>query len=119
MSINLRYKDSVFSSLFGNPVLLRELYCALAGVDLPPDVPVIINTLQNVLFLGPINDISFKIGEKLVVLIEHQSTINPNMALRLLLYIAKMYEKTVSDRNLYGSKLIKLYESIIKPYFNR
>jgi hypothetical protein len=36
-----------------------------------------------------INDISFEIGGKLVVLIEHQSTINHNMALRLLLYIAR------------------------------
>jgi hypothetical protein len=108
MSINARYKDSVFSFLFSDPVLLRELYCALEGVDLPPDVPVNINTLRNVLFLGPVNDISFEIGDKLVVLIEHQSTINPNMALRLLLYIAKIYEKMIKDRNLYGSKLVKM-----------
>ena len=33
-----------------------------------------------------INDISFVIGGKLVVLIEHQSTVNPNIALRLLMY---------------------------------
>jgi hypothetical protein len=39
------------------------------------------------------NDISFEIGDKLVVLIEHQSTINPNMPLRLLLYIGRVYEK--------------------------
>jgi hypothetical protein len=77
-------------------------------VELPPDVPVIISTLQNLLFLGPINDISSEIGDKLVVLIERQNTINPNMALRLLLYIAKMYEKTIKVRTVYGLKLIKL-----------
>ena len=80
MDANTKYKDSVFSFLFSDPDLLRELYCALEGVDLPPDAPVIINTLQNVLFMGINNDISFEICGKLVVLIEHQSTINPNMA---------------------------------------
>ena len=40
MNINARYKDSVFSFLFSDPALLRELYCALEDVSLPPDVPV-------------------------------------------------------------------------------
>ncbi|MDR0585613.1 MAG: Rpn family recombination-promoting nuclease/putative transposase, partial [Treponema sp.] len=108
MDVKTTYKDSVFSFLFSDPALLRELYCAIEGTDLPPDVPVSINTLRNVLFLGPVNDISFEIGDKLVVLIEHQSTINPNMAIRLLLYIAKIYEKMLKDRNLYGSRPVKL-----------
>ena len=71
MNVNARYKDSVFSLLFSDPDLLRELYCALEDVSLPPDVPVTINTLENVLFMELINDISFEIGGKLVVLIEH------------------------------------------------
>ena len=108
MSINARYKDSVFSLLFSDPDLLRELYCALEGVTLPPDVPVTINTLENVLFMELVNDISFEIGGKLIVLIEHQSTINPNMALRLLMYIARVYEKTLKDKNLYSNKLLKI-----------
>ena len=81
MKTNIKYKNSVFSYLFGDPDTLRELYCALKGVSLPNDVPVIINTLEDVLFMDRINDISFEIGGKLVVLIEHQSTINPNIAL--------------------------------------
>ena len=52
------------------------------------------------------NDISFEIDGKLVVLIEHQSTINPNMALRLLMYIGRVYEKIVEGRNIYSSKLL-------------
>jgi hypothetical protein len=106
----------LFSALFNDPDRLRELYCALTGADLPPDMPVIVNTLQNVLFLGQVNDISFLVGSVLVVLIEHQSAINPKAtesnprspALRLLLYLAKIYEKIVSNRNLYGSKLVKI-----------
>jgi predicted transposase/invertase (TIGR01784 family) len=58
--------------------------------------------------MGRVNDISFEIGGKLVILIEHQSTINPNMAVRLLMYIGRVYEKLVGDRKIYTSKLIPL-----------
>ena len=106
MKTNLKYKNSVFSFLFSDPDTLRELYCALKGITLPDDVPVVINTLEDVLFMDKINDISFEIGGRLVVLIEHQSTINPNIALRLLLYIARVYEKIAGDRNIYSTKKI-------------
>jgi len=113
MGANKKYKDSVFSLLFSDPDLLRELYCALEGVSIPQEIPVSVNTLENVLFMELVNDVSFEIGGKLVVLIEHQSTINPNMALRLLMYIARVYEKMVSDRNLYSSK----HQKIPRPEF--
>ena len=60
MSINRKFKDSVFTALFNDPDLLRELYSALGGVSLPPDVPVSINTLENVLYNGmkPYPDVS-------------------------------------------------------------
>jgi hypothetical protein len=108
MAVNNRYKDSVFSFLFSDPDVLRELYCALEGVSLPPDVPVAINTLGDVLFMERMNDISFTIGDKLVILIEHQSTINPNMALRLLMYIARVYEKILGDKNIYSTKALRV-----------
>ena len=108
MGANTKYKASLFSFLFSDPDILRELYCALENVTLPSDVPVKINTLQEVLFIERINDISFEIGGKLVILLEHQSTINPNMALRLLMYIARVYEKILGDRNIYTSKAIPI-----------
>ena len=106
MKTNIKFKNSVFSYLFSDPDTLRELYCALKGVSLPDDIPVVINTLEDVLFMDRINDISFEIGGKLVVLIEHQSTVNPNIALRLLMYIARIYEKIISGKNLYSTKKI-------------
>ena len=108
MKPNKNFKNSVFTALFSDPDLLRELYCAIGGVSLPPDVPVSINTLENVLYMDLYNDISFEIGGKLVVLIEHQSTINPNMALRLFLYIARVLEKKVKGKTLYSKKQIKI-----------
>jgi hypothetical protein len=111
MGINASYKDSVFSFLFSDPAALRELYEALEGVTIDPAIPITINTLSGVLYMEQYNDISFTIGGKLVVLIEHQSTINRNMPLRLLLYIARIYEQMIETEKkgaLYREKLIKI-----------
>ena len=105
---NVKHKNSVFTLLFSNPDVLRELYSAIEGVDLPPDIPIDINTLSNVLYMGKLNDISFTIDNRLVVLIEHQSTINENMPLRLLIYVAHIYERIIHYRKLYQTKLEKI-----------
>jgi predicted transposase/invertase (TIGR01784 family) len=42
------------------------------------------------------------------VLIEHQSTINPNIALRLLMYIGRVYEKIIEGKNIYKGKHLKI-----------
>ena len=110
MDVNAKYKDSVFSFLFSNPDVLRELYSAIEGVDLPADTPISINTLSDILYMDQINDISFTVDNRLVVLIEHQSTINRNMPLRLLMYIARVYEKIIDRKKLYQSKPEKIPE---------
>ncbi|MCL2706009.1 MAG: Rpn family recombination-promoting nuclease/putative transposase, partial [Spirochaetaceae bacterium] len=108
MNINNKYKDSVFTTLFNDPELLRELYCALEGVTLPANIPVSINTLENALIMGIYNDISFEIGGKLIVLLEHQSTIGPNITLRLLMYISEIYERMVKGKNIYSEKPLSI-----------
>jgi hypothetical protein len=108
MDGNREYKSSVFSLLFGDPVILRELYNALEGTPLPPNVPITINTLEGALYRTRLNDLSFIVGEKLVVLIEQQSTINPNMPLRILMYIARVYEKIVEAKDIYAKGLVKI-----------
>jgi hypothetical protein len=105
---NIQFKDSLFVTLFENETVLRELYNALAGTNFGPETPVTINTLQDVLFKGRYNDISFTIGGRVVVLIEHQSTINENMPLRMLLYIARIYEEQIDSKLLYKQKLLHL-----------
>jgi hypothetical protein len=108
MKVNRKNKDSVFSFLFSNPDILRELYSAIEGIPLPPDIPIDINTLSGVLYKDKINDLSFIIDNRLVVLIEHQSTINNNIPLRLLIYIAHVYEKIVNMKKAYQTKLEKI-----------
>ncbi|MDR0598009.1 MAG: hypothetical protein LBG14_05830 [Treponema sp.] len=108
MGANRTYKDSVFSLLFNNPETLRELYNALEGVTLPPDLPITINTLEEALFMERVNDLSFVFADVLVVVFEHQSTVNPNMPLRCLMYLARLYEKIIDNRDVYKSKLLTI-----------
>jgi predicted transposase/invertase (TIGR01784 family) len=107
-NVNRNHKNSVFSSLFSTPDILRELYSAIEGVTIPPDIRIDINTLSNVLFMKQINDVSFLIDKRLVVLIEHQSTINENLPYRLLEYVTHIYEKIVDREKKYQKKLVKI-----------
>jgi predicted transposase/invertase (TIGR01784 family) len=111
--VRRNHKSSLFTSLFSDPDILRELYSAIEGITIPPDIPVVINTLSGVLYPTQENDVSFLIDNRLVVLIEHQSTINENMPLRLLEYIGRIYEKTVDPGKKYQKNMIK----IPKPEF--
>ena len=45
---------------------------------------------------------------RFVVLLEHQSTINENMPLRFLIYIARLYEKIIDVDNIYRKRLLKI-----------
>lgn len=108
MTANREYKDSVFSLYLSKPERLIDVYNAVADTDYPLDTPVEINTLTDVLFKNQINDLSFVLDGQIVVLIEHQSTINENMALRLFLYSARVYEKITKQKPLYKRKRVKI-----------
>ncbi|MDR1135962.1 MAG: Rpn family recombination-promoting nuclease/putative transposase [Clostridiales Family XIII bacterium] len=108
MDTNRQYKSSVFALFFDDAEKLIELYNAIENTDYAKDTPIEINTLKDALFLDRLNDISFLLDGKLIVLIEHQSTPNENMPLRLLLYIGRVYEKIVNGKNIYRQKLIKI-----------
>jgi len=110
---NRKYKDSVFTLLFGEKNNLLELYNAIRNTNYGSDTDIRITTLDDVLFMERINDISFVIEGKLVVLIEHQSTVNPNMPLKMLIYMGRNYEKIIDKDGLYSTK--KMY--IPKPEF--
>ena len=118
MAVNRAYKDSVFSLLFNNPQALRELYGALEGVALPPDLPIAINTLEDALFMERVNDLSFVFADRLVVVFEHQSTVNPNMPLRCLMYLARLYEKIIDNRDIYKSKPLAIPRPVCFVLYN-
>jgi hypothetical protein len=114
MNLNSKYKATVFTALFSDKANLLELYNAIKGSHYDAATTEIsINTLQDTLFMSKINDISFTVCGKLIILIEHQSTLNPNMALRFLQYVGRVYEKIIDSKMLFRSSLTH----IPKPEF--
>ena len=97
------YKDSVFVDLFAHDISAKEnfisLYNALHGTNLDAETteiqPVM---LEKVLYMKYYNDVAMLIDGKIVILIEHQSTINENMPFRFLEYIARIYEKITKPK---------------------
>ncbi len=106
---NREYKSSLFCKIFENKKDLLDLYNAVNGTDYDEPNDLEINTLENVVYLSMKNDVSFLIDGNLN-LYEQQSTYNPNMPLRGLLYFAQLYNKYVeeNDINLYGTRLQKI-----------
>jgi len=105
---NRNHKDSVFTLLFSEPPAALELYNAVTGQNYPPDTKIEIVTLSNALFKGQLNDVAFVVDDRLVVLIEHQSTVNNNIPLRMLMYLGREYERITKGKDLYREKLIKI-----------
>ena len=108
MEANREYKSTFFAKFFNEPHRLRELYNALADTNYDEDTPLEITTIDQVFFKGKKNDVSFTIDNKFVIILEHQSTINNNMPLRCLLYIARVYEKIIDRRAAFMGKLYKI-----------
>jgi hypothetical protein len=102
------YKNNLFIDYIGTKENLIEVYNAVSGKDYSPDTEIEINTLKNVLYRYRINDISFVIDGKLIVLIEHQSTINENMPLRMLEYITELLTGDIDKKAFCQKKQIKI-----------
>ncbi len=105
---NREFKDSVFTALFGTPEKALELYNAINGSNYSDSTKVKMVTLPDALYGEQLNDVAFVIENKLVVLIEHQSTINKNIPLRMLLYIGREYELLTNSRDIYKSERISI-----------
>lgn len=107
--INRKYKDRLFRLVFREKADLLELYNALNGSHYQNADDLEITTLEDVVYMGMKNDISFLIGD-ILNLYEHQSTYNPNMPVRGFLYLADLYRKHIESRklDLYSSSLQKL-----------
>ena len=109
MQGNRAYKDSLFRLVFEKKEDLLSLYNAINGTNYQDVDELEVNVLENALYMGVKNDISFLIGFTLN-LYEHQSTRNANMPLRGLIYITRQFEKYVAQKklNIYSSRLQKL-----------
>ena len=119
---NRKYKDSVFVDLFSEDEKAKEnflsLYNALHNTHLPLSCPVENIRLDNVMYMNIINDVSCLVDNKIIVLAEHQSTINENMPLRFLQYIARLYEKLQVPADRYLRKLSKIPTPEFYVFYN-
>jgi hypothetical protein len=118
VNINREYKNSLFTALFDNLDKARELYAALKGVACDPTLPVIITTLRDVLYMDRINDLSFIVASVMVFIIEHQSSLNHNMPLRILQYFSEISKKIVDHRSLYKETLIRIPKPEFIVFYN-
>ena len=111
--LNRKYKDSVFTDLFGTDKTGKEnflaLYNALSGNDYKlKEVSLERKVIEQALYKTFNNDVSWEINGKLIVLVEHQSTVNGNMPFRCLEYVTRIYEGIVPVKNRYAEKVYKI-----------
>lgn len=122
---NRNYKSTIFAMLFGDRKRLLKLYNAISGKNYTAPEDLEINTLENAVYLGMKNDLSFLIDERLS-LYEHQSTVNPNMPLRFLFYISDLYsgmlkrdKKVFMEKGHWPSPFLSLLFSIMECFLSR
>ena len=114
---NRKYKDTVFRMLFSDKENLLSLYNAVSGKNYEDPGELEIVTLENAIYMGIKNDLAFILDTNLY-LYEHQSTYNPNIPLRDLLYITAEYQKLIDDKSLYSSTLQKIPAPSFLVFYN-
>lgn len=94
ISILQNYKDTVFRLIFKEPGKLLSLYNAVNDTHYDHPEELEITTLENAIYMNIKNDVSCVL-DMWMNLYEHQSTVNPNIPLRDLFYIARLYENVI------------------------
>ena len=98
---------------------ILSLYNAVNGSNHTNPDDIDINTIGNAVYMGMKNDVSFIFNEYMNIY-EQQSTYNPNIPLRELMYVSKLYGKYVHEKglNIYGSQRIKIPVPKLVVFYN-
>ena len=114
---NRKTKDSAFTTYFGNPENASKLYAALGEEEVhPEDIHYV--TLEGVLFIARKNDLAFTVKNRVLVISEHQSTVNENMPLRDLIYLGRTLEKLLDERAIYRRRQFKIPTPEFYVFYN-
>ena len=111
---NREVKDSVFTNLFARKKYTLELYKALFPDDTDTltedDFDII--TLENVLMRDMYNDLGILVKNRLILLVEAQSTWSRNITFRMFMYLAGVYKEYIIEHeiDLYTDRVPKLPE---------
>ncbi len=116
------YKDRLFKYIFGNPDSKEwtlSLYNAVHGTNYTNPDDIQFNTIGDAVYMGMRNDVSFIVAFEMN-LWEHQSTYNPNMPMRFLIYAGRLYEKYIqgSDYYQYSSSLQQVPRPVCMCFYN-
>ena len=109
-----KFKDRLFIFIFGRDSEQSkrwrlELYNALNGTHYTDPDALKINTIENVIYISMHNDVSFIVDNEMN-LYEQQSSYNPHMPLRGLLYFSQLYNAHLKSKgeNILSSRKIML-----------
>ena len=119
---NRRYKDSVFADLFGEDKNAKKNFLALYNTLYAANyhsTSILKNIrLKQTMYMSFANDVSYLVDNKIIVLAEHQSTVNPNMPLRCLEYVTRLYEHIQNPRDRYSRTLKKIPIPAFYVFYN-
>ncbi len=109
---NRNHKDPLFVRIFSNlehKDWIISLVNALSGTHYTENELIEVNTIEEILYIKMKNDVSYLIDHQLFLIV-HQSSYNPNMPLRGLIYFGQLYDSYIQQHNLnvYSSRRIKL-----------
>ena len=104
-------KNSVFLDLFQNKSYLLKLYKTLHPEDITATEDSLTDvTITNVLTDNLYNDLGFIANNKLLILVEAQSTWTVNILVRVLLYLAQSYHEYFqrTGQDYYKSRKVRM-----------
>jgi hypothetical protein len=86
------------------------LYNALHGTAYQNADDLEVFTMEKVVYIKMKNDVALLVDDSYLNLWEQQSSYNPNMPIRGLMYFGNLYSRYIEEHklNIYGSKLIQL-----------
>ncbi len=99
ITVNREHKSTLFALVFSNARDAFSLYNAMNGTAYDDPNELEFNTLENAVYMGMKNDISFLCRADMN-LYEAQSTWNPNMPLRGVFYLSALYKAYVAEHGL-------------------
>lgn len=117
--LNRKYKDRLFRIIFREKTALLQLYNALNNSHYTNPDDLAITTIDDVVYMGMKNDLSFIIDDVLN-LYEHQSTYSPNLPLRGLFYFSAIYREYIEPvkHQLYTETPLQIPFPIYLVFYN-
>ena len=123
MYYDRQYKASVFALLYEDKENLMDLYNGLYDEKCTEPDKISINTLKDEdgvesgIFMKFRNDLSF-IFDSHLHLYEHQSSVNKNIPLRMLIYVTVLIKKLVKTKDLYKERAIGIPAPRFVVFYN-